>query len=307
MNETLIQRISKSLLVPEKSIMQVIQSASHQYKTYTIAKRNGDRRTIHHPSKRLKALQRWIATEVISKFPVHESAMAYRQGISIRDNAEAHRGSAFLLRMDFSKFFESISSEDIVAFLGSVRDFKPHDIDTFVKLVCRNGALTIGAPSSPSLSNAMCLELDSRIAAYCSAHEINYTRYADDLFFSTTKPNILGLVPDTVANIIASLPYPANLSINKTKTKHSSKKGLRRITGLTLTPDGGVVVGRGLKRSVRARIYKFDGLDNDAREQLLGHLAYIQSIDPDFINALTEKYGSKLISRVLSRPKGGHP
>lgn len=301
MSENLIQRISKSLFVPEKSIMQVIQSASHQYKTYTVAKRNGGIRTIHHPSKRLKALQRWIAIEIIREFPLHESAMAYRQGISIRDNAEAHKGSAFLLRMDFSNFFESISDEDVAVFLGSVRDFKPHDIDTFVQLVCRYGELTIGAPTSPSLSNAMCFDLDSRITAYCSAHEITYTRYADDLFFSTTKPNILGLVPDVVESIIASLSCPANLSINKAKTRHSSKKGLRRITGLTLTPDGGVVVGRGLKRSVRARIHKLDTLDNDAREKLLGHLTYIQSIDPDFINALTEKYGSKLISRVLSK------
>ncbi len=299
MTNDLVDRISRGLLVPADTIRRTAQTASKRYKTFTIAKRDGGKRTIHHPSRRLKALQRWLALEIIGRFPVHASATAYREGMSIINNATAHVEGAFLLRMDFKDFFESISGDDIRAFLGATSSLREDDIDIFVKIVCLNDALTIGSPSSPPLANAICFALDSSIAARCMERDVKYTRYADDLFFSSARPNVLRDLPDAIERIVRGLPYPARLAINAKKTRHSSKKTLRRVTGLTLTPVGKVVVGRSLKRSVRARIHKFDTLSGAERQRLRGHITYVQSVDRNFINALILKYGSQLITRVL--------
>lgn len=69
----------------------MVRTASHHYKTYAIPKRDGGTRTIEHPSKKLKALQRWLLTNVLEGLPVHPAAMAYKKGISIFDNAKAMR------------------------------------------------------------------------------------------------------------------------------------------------------------------------------------------------------------------------
>ena len=66
---------------------------------------------IHHPARELKTLQRWLLRRVISDFPVHSAAVAYRNGVTIWDNALAHVRNHFLLRMDLTDFFPSITFE----------------------------------------------------------------------------------------------------------------------------------------------------------------------------------------------------
>lgn len=304
MKPSLIERLSADLLLPRDKIAKIAKSAPHSYKVYTIPKRTGGNRTIYHPSKPLKALQRWIVRHITGDLPVHSAATAYRLGQSILQNAKAHQGSHYLLRMDFTGFFESITSTDIHCFLRSPSttakiSLGPDDIDLFVQLVTHKGGLTVGAPTSPSLSNAICYELDFKLADYCSAQAITYTRYADDLFFSTQTPDILSALPDYVEQTITALPFPKALKINKGKTRHSSKKGRRRVTGLTLTPEGSVSVGRNRKRIVRALIHQYAKLDARSKDQLRGHISYILSIDPDFLNALILKYGAQLMHDII--------
>lgn len=89
----IVQQIATYLGVPESHVEGLAHAASHSYKQYTIKKAGGGIRTIHHPSKALKSLQRWLNFAVISTWPVHPSATAYRKGMSIMDNAAPHRRS----------------------------------------------------------------------------------------------------------------------------------------------------------------------------------------------------------------------
>ena len=298
----MVDRMALDLGLTPQFITSFSRGASHAYKSYTIPKRNGGERPVHHPSKQLKSMQRWLLAYVIDPLPVHPSATAYQKNHSILDNAHVHAPSKFLLRMDCEKFFPSITEADLRLYIQQrpslFPGWDPFDVDIFSRLVCRNGRLTIGAPTSPGLSNALCFDMDSALADLCLMCGVNYTRYADDLFFSTLKPDVLRPLQVEIERTIADLELPAALKINPGKTRHSSKRGRRRATGITLGSDGHPHIGRALKRRIRSLIYGVDSLDPDARRSLAGLLSYAVGFDPDFLNSLVIKYGHAVMRKV---------
>jgi len=298
----MIEKMARDLGVTTRFIAKFANGASHAYKEYYIRKRNGSYRTIDHPSKPLKAMQRWLLTYVINDLPIHPAAMAYQKHKSIYDNASLHASSGYLLRMDCKDFFPSITDDDLRLLIANrpatFGQWKPFEINLFCKLVCKNGRLTIGAPTSPALSNAVCYDLDSELATICKKSGITYSRYADDLFFSTKLPNLLMTLEAEVSNVVAKLAFPRGLSLNAAKTRRSSKRGRRRVTGITLGSDGKPHVGRQLKRKVRAMIHDWDALDPATRASLAGLIAYVAGFEPDFVNSLITKYGHSAIARA---------
>jgi RNA-directed DNA polymerase len=255
--------------------------------------------TYTHPAKDLKGLQRWLQSAIVSQFPVHSAAAAYRRRNYIADHAGRHLKSRYLLRVDLADFFESITAKDIAAYLADHISSLPagwnaSDTELFTQLVCRYERLTIGAITSPGLSNAILLPLDQALAKDCEDLEVTYTRYADDMFFSTMIADVLGDVPALVEKTLKSIPYPTSLTINKSKTRHSSLKRQRRVTGLILSTQGQVSLGRQFKRGVRTQVYEMDGLGAPERRRLAGLLAFVKDVEPDFFNSLVLKYGEKV-------------
>ena len=299
----LLNQMASGLCLPERVIQALAHKASHAYKSYRIPKRTGGTREIHHPSKELKALQRWLVHNVIERWPVHPAAMAYRPQVSILNNAERHVGSRFLLRMDFEGFFPSITADDVRNFLKNSNSLQQtgwstDDVELFTALVCRIGKLTIGAPTSPALSNALCFELDQRLETLAHERNAAYTRYADDLFFSTNQANVLKDFPNLVTTIVTDLSCPSRLIINKLKTRHSSKRGCRRVTGLVLGSDNAVGIGRYRKRYIRGLIHRFPSLTPAQKVSLAGLVAFATGVEPDFVNALILKFGVQRVTEV---------
>lgn len=111
--------------------------------------------------------------------------------------------------------------------------------------------------------------------------DIVYTRYADDLFFSTSNQDVLKSMPDIVESTLRSIPYPSSLRLNEAKTRHSS-----------------------VKRRIRSRVHQLESLDQHERAQLAGLLAYAKDCEPAFFNRLVLKYGEKAV--VAALPPIGH-
>jgi len=140
--------------------------------------------------------------------------------------------------------------------------------------------------------------MDSAFSDLCARHGVTYTRYADDLFFSTTQPNVLRPLQLEVEKIVSELKLPAHLVINAAKTRHSSKRRARRVTGIVLGSDQKAYIGRPLKRKIRALIFKMDSLDPRSRASLAGLVAYAAGFDADFMNSLIMKYGHAIIRKA---------
>lgn len=305
----LLELMAKDLGLPENYLSILANTASYRYYKYRIEKKGsrGRFRTIHHPSRELKAAQRWLASKITSQFPIHNSAAAYVKGKGISDNAKKHAGSSFTLRMDFENFFPSITIADIKIYLDYnastyIKDWdKQSDSDLFCKFCCRFDALVIGAPTSPSLSNALCYALDDRLSSQAKSMSIKYTRYADDLTFSTKNRDVLYEIPSLVYKTCRNLQYPSGLVVNSLKTKHTSKKKRRIVTGIVLTSDGNISPGREYKRIIRSSVHTFltTGHTEQGLEKLKGMISYANSIEPDFSNRLIVKYGSDVITKII--------
>lgn len=302
----LIDKISAYLLLPRDFIEKMARSASHQYKEYKIRKRQGGFRKIYHPSKQLKTIQRFLLDFIIEKLPVSDSVFSYRKDINIAKHAKVHVKSNYLLRMDFENFFPSITSQDIQCYIENNTSHSDQwdegGINLFCNLVCKDNCLTIGAPTSPGLSNAICYELDVKLKRLADDSEVSYTRYADDLFFSTMIPNLLKDIEEEVKNTVRNLQCPSDLKINERKTRHSSKKGRRQVTGIVLGSDEEIYLGRDRKRKIRSMIHKIEELDKKDRRYLAGMLAFAKDIEPDFINDLVIKYDSDKIDIAQHPP-----
>ena len=288
--------------------MTLVRSAPHRYKIFQVPKRApGQFRTIAQPAQEVKVLQYWVMKKILSKFEIHAAAKAYCHGLSIVDNARPHTRGQFLLKMDFKDFFPSLKARDFGVFLKrSKLALDAAEIETLCRILfwmpkgTHDLCLSIGAPTSPMLSNILMMKFDRGISAFCAAHNAAYTRYADDLTFSADRSRTLQLVEKAVLNFSRRSISPA-LVVNQDKTVRVSRKESRRVTGLVLTNDGKVSLGREGKRRIRVQMHYFvtDRLETEQILHLQGMLAYVHSVEPSFMQRLSKKYGPDAIRRCL--------
>lgn len=300
----LLKCLCDALLMSDQQILQFAVTAPHRYKKYEIAKRNSNKkRMIAHPSRELKLLQRVLLRELESILLGSESSFAYVKGKGIRENALRHSKSRYLLKMDFKDFFPSINPE--VFFKACERaeiTFDENDKFLLANLLFwrpkRNQGLvlSIGAPTSPLISNFIMSYFDKNVASECGAKRVNYTRYADDLTFSTNLKNVLFAIPELVSKQL-SLTFNDAITINPEKTVFTSKAHNRHVTGVTITNEGKLSVGRQRKRFISAMIHRFSTgqLSEEQIQKLKGYLAFASHIDSDFLNQMRKKYSPKVI------------
>lgn len=304
----IIAELSSILAISREDIIEFASSAPYRYKVYMIPKRkSGEKREIAHPSKELKFIQRILCNILESKLPVHERAFAYRKDVSIRDNANQHLYNPYLLKIDLKNFFPSITPE---LFL---KELNYHGLDIvledfsilsniFFRRKYRKSTLTlsIGAPSSPMISNFIMYSFDKIIHDKCNSLGIVYTRYADDMTFSTAKKNVLFSVPELVQNLLLER-YSNNLSINGDKTVFSSRAHNRHVTGITLSNNNVLSIGRGKKRNILAGIHHFiyGKLDDEDIARLRGKIAFSIFIEPKFRDQIERKYGKEKLLELF--------
>jgi retron-type reverse transcriptase len=238
--------------------------------------------------------------------------MAYKNGSSIRKNAAVHKDNSYIAKYDFKCFFESIKATDLIMHISKHLEgsFCVEDIKDIARISCIKSAvskelnLSIGAPSSPMLSNTIMFEFDHAVFTWCEEHGIAYTRYADDLTFSTNSKGVTGNIEPTIREIVRKLEYP-RLSFNTHKTTHLSRKHQRRITGLIIDNEGNISLGRERKRKISSLIHRFSLhlLSEDEIYNLQGLLGFAKDAEPLFLNRMRNKYSSELIQEILQKRK----
>lgn len=291
-----------------KNIRAYLHWAPRRYKQYFIPKKSGTgKRKIAQPTRALKLMQRAVVKEYLSDLPVHECAHAYVRGKGIRANAAEHVANSYLLKMDFVDFFPSIKPADLVVhveknigILSEDEKFVLENLFFFSPSKFASPRLSIGAPSSPFISNTIMFDFDRQLYEICAAHNISYTRYADDLTFSTNEKDILYSFPKTVSEIRKEIEYPS-YKINHKKTVFASTAKNRRVTGLVLSNEGKISLGRKRKRYLKSLVFKFreNQLEYDDLQYLRGMIAFSMDVDPDFVESLKEKYGEAPVRELL--------
>ncbi|MEN6082482.1 retron St85 family RNA-directed DNA polymerase [Chromobacterium piscinae] len=303
----LIKKLAIKLGKSEGAVYKFLKGASRRYKVYSIPKRTSGHRVIAQPSKELKFYQK-NALEIF-KFPIHDSAMAYRAGISIKENAEKHSKNSYLLKMDLENFFNSIGESvfwrEWAEFFDMPDDHDKSYINQLFfwcpsKLHLGKLILSVGAPSSPVISNFVMHRFDAAVEKECKELGIHYTRYADDMTFSSNKNGVLFEIPTKVEEILHTL-FSGLLRINKRKTVFSSKAHNRHITGVTINNSGYLSIGRKQKRYIKHLVHNFStgDLTKEDFNYLTGYLSYAKHIDASFFFSLCKKHSHNLIEKIM--------
>ena len=209
------------------------------------------------------------------------------------------------MKLDFKDFFPSITAAAFTQFMANSR-FNEDDLSVLCNLLFKMNRLTkalslaIGAPSSPALSNILLYPLDAAIQKKCNELKIQYSRYADDLSFSTNTSNILADFEHSLPKLINEATH-LNLRINPGKTVHTSKKNGRKITGLTITSENQISVGRDRKRLLRSQIHRFilGKLREDELRSLRGYMSFLNSVEPEHVERLRNSYGHDVILKLF--------
>lgn len=275
------------------------------YRQFTIPKKNGDVRTINAPVGSLKFVQRKLSRLLLKRLDEiseqnnikQEIAHAFFKGRSIKTNALPHRNKKYLLNVDLKDFFDTIHFGRVQGFFKKNKYFKlPDEIATIIaQLTCYNGKLPQGAPTSPVISNLICQILDNKILQLCKKYRLTYTRYADDLTFSTNKKEFI----EEYGNFLEELDViieASGFSINSEKTRFQNNDHRQVVTGLSVNKK--VNVKKEFYKNTRSMAYSLYTTGSFTIDDQPGTLSKLEGRF-SFINDLV-KY-NRLTNEVSSK------
>lgn len=288
-------------------------------RTYTVKKRGkkNESRRIHVPvSNTLKSLLKILSRALPAIYNPSKCVHGFVRKRNIKTNADQHLGCKFLLNIDIENFFEQITKDRIVTSLVNL-GIHSEVANCISAIVTIGDVLVQGFNTSPIISNIVAIELDNNLEAYTSNKNITFTRYADDMSFSShaNEPNL-----DEINKIILN----HNFNLNQNKTRLTNRGNYQSVTGLTIFDRIEARIPKRIKQNLRLEVYyvnKF-GIKNHAikqltkkglannnpnfeddlrieifsiRNRLTGWINYSYGIEKGFSNKLNDKFSRRHI------------
>jgi len=221
------------------------------YTTFTVPKKSGGVRSISAPRPELKLLQRRLSDGLQScwdeindqKKITKPISHGFRRDASIVTNASVHRGRRFVFNVDIKDFFDSINFGRVYGFFVKNKDFALTEsaAKVLAAIACHDGKLPQGSPCSPVISNLIGQILDVRLAQLAHRHGCSYSRYADDLTFSTNErifPSMIALSNAdhswVAGAVLSKIIEKSGFQLNPKKTRMQYRNSRQEVTGLVV-------------------------------------------------------------------------
>ncbi|MFC8639855.1 reverse transcriptase family protein [[Kitasatospora] papulosa] len=310
---------------PYLYLRKIVQRRLDPYTEFSRPKREpGQSRTIASPAPVLMDVQRWLLGNVLSRIPTHRANYAYQKGRSAVQCAQLHLGATWLLKFDLHDFFHSVNERAVQSILqavgyNSLVSFEiarvctrlpggitwPHFRSAYQAIPTYRapvlGYLPQGGPASGALANLAARALDEALSSVADRYRMTYTRYADDMTFSTLRSLDRPTLTHCVSEISATVSA-ARFRLHRKKTR-IVPPGARKIV-LGLLVDGERVrlprhTRQGLEDHIRG-VAKF-GLAAHVKHtqysslqgfvnHIDGLLAYGHGVDPTWSKPLANRW-----------------
>lgn len=249
---------------PERHVGRILadDGIMSRYKEFEIPKKSGNgTRRIYAPTGELKEILSCVNIILQEKYAPGVCCTGFTRGRSVVSNASVHTGQNYVYNIDLKDFFPSITygqvymalkncplnfSNDLAAVVSKLCCMKTIDNQNYVHYV-----LPQGAPTSPVLSNIVCSRLDSYLSGLSSRMNVRYTRYADDMTFSSMY-NAFHRHGDLLREV-RRIIEGQGFSINEEKTRLQKRGARQEVTGLVVC--GKVNVRREYIKELRTLLY----------------------------------------------------
>lgn len=235
--------------------------SENRYKEITIPKKSGGYRTIYAPNKSLKNILKPLNILLQYIYKPNKSAHGFIQKRSVVTNAKNHINKNYVYNLDLDNFFTSIKQARVWKRLQLAPfDFNKKKIkiaELLSNLTCyqnKNGEknfLPQGFPTSPVISNAICEKLDRRLRGVAKRFNVTYTRYADDITFSSNH-NVYNENSDFLIEV-ERIILAEDFKINQKKTRLQKNGYRKEVTGLVVNTH--LNVKKSYIKELRSAIY----------------------------------------------------
>lgn len=260
-------------------IKHLYYHAEKYYRTFTIPKGKG-KRTISAPRISLKIIQKWFSYHLSYNLKFSENVFGFIPGRSAIDAANVHCGAKWVYNLDVEDYFPSISIQMVKNKLIDI-GYTEYSSELISKLVCRKSFLVQGSPASPVLSNLVFMDLDDIFTELAEKYNLKYTRYADDIVFSSRS---------FYANIYSDLQDQVHQYLNSYGFKVSNKKEHLSILPHRLKVHGLLVhnkyprLTKQYRNKIRAyrHLHANNKVSNADKSKILGHIAYAKGVESYF-------------------------
>ena len=275
------------------SYVLYVKHVETYYTTFDIPKKDGSARHICAPSGELKAIQSRLK-DAMYEFRMNTKerdckrakvSQAFEQGKSIITNADIHRNKRYVIGFDLKDFFDSFNFGRVSGYFEKNRYFKfPHEVAiVLAQLCCYNGVLPQGAPTSPIITNMISEILDARLLKLARKYKLDYTRYADDLTFSTNNNKYLAVHNNFLEEVVEEIKS-SGFSLNEAKTHITYRDSQQVVTGLIVNRK--INVPRTYYKATRAMWHSYysnghftiKGKEGNVR-QLEGRFSFIDQVE----------------------------
>jgi RNA-directed DNA polymerase len=307
-------------------LRSVVERQLDPYEEFTRTRRGGGpMRIISAPEPRLMHLQRWILTRILNPVPQHSASFAYQHGRSAVDAASRHVGAHWILKFDLHDFYGSIDERQAYKVFGGL-GFSPLPAFELARLCTRlsprlrrpssqnttdyvidaystmaMGVLPQGGPTSGALANLVARQLDDRLQAFANEKRYTYTRYADDLVFSSVEPFSRDSAASSITEVRRTIQR-CRFTMHEKKTKVVPPGGRQIVLGVVVTRDG-LQLRREVKSGLHAHVRGVEKFGVMAHAQhrgfrsvfgllhhVLGMLSYADQVEPEFVAPLKRRW-----------------
>lgn len=267
-----------------------------KYTLFTIPKKDGSLRYIENPANRLKNLQRTVNDYLQAVYYFYKHPASYGFCIRVKNDkhpctiythALQHTGCRWLLNADLKDFFHTVSWQMVYDLLGNPPfQFTAEARQWLANLCTHQGRLPMGAPTSPVVSNLAATTMDHALDALAKRNLCTYTRFADDLSFSSA-----GDYPATLKEEVLQVIKEHGFVPNLKKIKEYGPEDTKIVTGLQVAKT--VSLGSAFWKKTEMLLEQLKALmcllqtrpsitvhnqAEDLKEKLNGFLAFAQSL-----------------------------
>ena len=246
---------------------------NRRYTTFYIVKKNGEKRRIDAPTTNVKILQQKLNQILQCVYIPKPSVHGFAIGKNVRSNATAHFGKRWVFNIHLKDFFPSINFGRVRGMFMGKPYYLPQNVSTVLaNLCCFQGYLPQGAPTSPAVSNMICAQMDSQLQQLAKINRSTYTRYADDITFSTTNrrfPADIGFIDSLgqlhVGNRLEQTIVGNGFSINSRKIWLRGRNHRQVVTGVTVNDFPNLP--RKYTNQIRAMLHAWQKYGLDAAQE----------------------------------------
>lgn len=253
------------LAVSPAELKKIWWFRERMYHEFDIAKASGKSRRITAPDSRLKMIQRRLVALLDQLYRVRNPVHAFVPDKSVKTNAEAHGDRRHVVNLDLEDFFGSITEARVSGLLVSL-GVTSRVSEIIARLCCHGGKLPQGAPTSPVISNMICFRLDTDLMLIARASRAIYTRYADDITFSSYQPPaplfegpvppVGRFLPELLSTSLRGAISTNGFVVNGEKAHYADRNSRRIVTGVKI--NAGLNVDRRYIRRIRAALHSIE-------------------------------------------------